>query len=316
MSIDMPIENASLTQLQQTPIDNVMNIIDEGLVHLPTYRELYYRWERQQWKTQDINFASDRAQWQAMSAEEQRMRLFGLSAFFKGEECVTNTLAPYITAMPDDEMRMFVTTQLVDEARHTVFFSRFFSEVLGIDYGRLEETLAVVSQNMNDKLRYILVDALNDVSDRIRREPTQLAHLIEGVTLYHVVIEGMMALAGQRSMLETYRQTNTFPAFRGGFTAVARDESRHVVFGVKFLRDMVQRDAANAHVIHDALNKYAPIAMESLAPDPTQVPSILAAGGDPWQSPRYAQESLKKKLRVIGLSVDVPAVPSIPSMGA
>ena len=73
---------------------------------------------------------------------------------------------------------------------------------------------------MNADLRYILVDALNDVSDRIRREPTHMAQLIEGVTLYHVVIEGMMALAGQRSMLETYRQTNTFPAFRGGFTAV------------------------------------------------------------------------------------------------
>ena len=311
MSIDMPIENASLTQLQQTPIDSVMNIIDEGLVHLPTYRELYYRWERQQWKAQDIDFAPDRAQWQAMSAEEQRMRLFGLSAFFKGEECVTNTLAPYIIAMPDDEMRIFVTTQLVDEARHTVFFSRFFSEALGIDYGRLEETLSVVSQNMNSDLRYILVDALNDVSDRIRREPTHMAQLIEGVTLYHVVIEGMMALAGQRSMLETYRQTNVFPAFRGGFTAVARDESRHVVFGVKFLRDMIQRDSANAHVVHDAIAKYAPTALASLAPDPTQVPNILAAGGDPWQSPRYAQESLKKKLKVIGLSMDIPAVPSM-----
>ena len=313
MSIDMPIENASLTQLQQTPIDNVMNIIDEGLVHLPTYRELYYRWERQQWKAQDIDFAPDRAQWQAMSAEEQRMRLFGLSAFFKGEECVTNTLAPYVTAMPDDEMRMFVTTQLVDEARHTVFFSRFFGEALGIDYGRLEETLDFVSQNMNDKLRYILVDALKDVSERIRREPTHMAHLVEGVTLYHVVIEGMMALAGQRNMLEVYRQDNIFPAFRGGFTAVARDESRHVVFGVKFLRDMIQRDAANAHVVHDAINKYAPTAIEAISPDSAQIPDILASGDDPWITPRYAQESLKKKLRVIGLSMDMPAVPPVPN---
>ncbi len=314
MSIDMPIENASLIQLQQTPIDSVMNIIDEGLVHLPTYRELYYRWERQQWKAQDIDFAVDRAQWQAMPAEEQRMRLFGLSAFFKGEECVTNTLAPYITAMPDDEMRMFATTQLVDEARHTIFFSRFFGEALGIDYGRLEETLAVVSQNMNADLHYILVDALNDVSDRIRREPIQLAHLVEGVTLYHVVIEGMMALAGQRNILEVYRQSNLFPAFRGGFTAVARDESRHVVFGVKFLRDMIQRDAANAQVVHDALNTYVPTAMQAISPDPAQIPNILAAGGDPWASPRYAQESLKKKLRVIGLSMNLPSVPSIPQV--
>ncbi|GAC1359688.1 MAG: hypothetical protein NVSMB38_43460 [Ktedonobacteraceae bacterium] len=312
MSIEMPIENASLTQLQQTPIDNVMSIIDEGLVHLPTYRELYYRWERQQWRVQDINFATDRTQWQKMPAEEQRMRLFGLSAFFKGEECVTNTLAPYITAMPDDEMRMFLTTQLVDEARHTVFFARFFGEALGIDYGRLEETLAVVSQNMNDNLRYILVDALNDVSDRIRREPTQMAHLIEGITLYHIIIEGTMALAGQRNMLEIYRLANLFPAFRGGFTAVARDESRHVVFGVKFLRDMIQRDAVNAKVVHDAVAKFAPIAIDAISPDPAQIPNILASGDDPWLSPRYAQESLKKKLKVIGLSMEVPAVPPVP----
>src|SRR5581483_4915839 len=125
MSVEMPLESAPLSQLQQTPIDRVMNIIDEGLVNLPTYRELYYRWERQQWSAQEIDFAEDHQQWETMSEEEQKMRILGLSAFFKGEECVTNTLAPYVIAMPDDEMRIFLSTQLVDEARHTVFFSRF-----------------------------------------------------------------------------------------------------------------------------------------------------------------------------------------------
>ncbi len=127
MSIDTPLENASLTQLQQTPIDSVLNIIDQGLVHLPTYRELYYRWERQQWRAQDLDFSPDRKQWEAMSPEERTMRMYGLSSFFQGEACVTDTLAPYVTAMPDEEMRIFLTTQLVDEARHTVFFARFFN---------------------------------------------------------------------------------------------------------------------------------------------------------------------------------------------
>src|SRR5690348_5936390 len=146
MSIDTPLERASLHQLQQTPVDRVLNIIDEGLVHLPTYRELYYRWERQQWSAQEIDFAADRAQWDAMSDDERETRIYGLSAFFKGEECVTNTLAPYVTAMPDDEKRIFLTTQLVDEARHTVFFARFFNEALGMDEGRLESTLDVVEK--------------------------------------------------------------------------------------------------------------------------------------------------------------------------
>jgi ribonucleoside-diphosphate reductase beta chain len=309
MSIDMPLEQASLVQLQQTPIDKVLNIIDEGLVHLPTYRELYYRWERQQWTSHDIDFSADRQQWENMPADERRMRLFGLSAFFKGEECVTNTLAPYITAMPDDEMRIFLTTQLVDEARHTVFFSRFFKEALGIDYGNLEDTLSFVEQNMNDKLKYILIEALEEVSDRIRCEPANLAHLVEGVTLYHIIIEGTMALAGQRNILEIYRKLNLFPSFRAGFTAVARDESRHVIFGVKFLRDMIQRDAANAHVVHDAVEKYAQTSIDAISPAQEQIPQMLASGGDPWQGPRYAVESLRKKLKVIGLNMEVPDVP-------
>src|SRR5438067_11817701 len=109
MSIEIPLESASLAQLQQTPIDNVIDIIDQGLVHLPSYRELFYRWERQQWRAEENDFSVDCAQWQQMGAEERQDRLYGLSAFFKGEACVTDTLGPYISAMPDEEMRIFLT---------------------------------------------------------------------------------------------------------------------------------------------------------------------------------------------------------------
>src|SRR5438128_65030 len=303
MSIDTPLENATLMQLQQTPIDNVLHIIDEGLVHLPTYRELYYRWERQQWRAQDLDFSSDRKQWEAMSPEERTMRMYGLSSFFQGEACVTDTLAPYVTAMPDEEMRIFLTTQLVDEARHTVFFARFFNEVLGIDKGKLEDTLLVTHQYINPHLRYLLIDALSEVAEQIRQEPANLNHLVRGITLYHVVVEGTLALAGQRGILELYRMRGIFPVFRGGFTAVARDESRHVVFGVKFLRDMIQQDKANARVVHDAIEKYAQTAIEAISPAQEQVANILAAGQDPWVTPRYAQDSLRKKLKVIGLEM-------------
>ncbi len=316
MSIEMPLETAPLAQLQQTPIDNVLHIIDEGLVHLPTYRELYYRWERQQWSAQEIDFSSDRRQWESMSPEERQDRMYGLSAFFRGEAAVTDTLAPYITAMPEEEMRIFLTTQLVDEARHTVFFARFFQEVLGVDKGKLEDTLAVTHPYINRHLKYILIDSLMEVSERIRQEPGQLAHLIEGITLYHVIVEGTLALAGQRGILDFYRQKNLFPAFRGGFTAVARDESRHVVFGVRFLRDMVQCDAANARTVYATVEKFGPAGITSLTPRDEVIPQILAMGGDPWQTPRYALDSLRKKLKVIGLSMDssLPKVPPPPKL--
>ncbi len=314
MSIDMPLEEAPLSQLQQTPIDNVLHIIDEGLVYLPTYRELYYRWERQQWKAQDIDFSDDRKQWEAMSQDEREMRIYALSAFFQGEACVTDTLAPYVLAMPDEDMRIFLTTQLVDEARHTVFFERFFRDVMGVETGKIEDSLAFARQYMNDDLKFILIDSLTEVAERIRQEPRNLAYLVEGVTLYHIIVEAAMALAGQRNMLEIYRTNNLFPAFRGGFTAVARDESRHVVFGVKFLRDMIRRDNTHAQVIDATIDKYAPIAIRGISPNPDMVPRILSMGGDPWVSPRYAMDSLAKKLRAIGLRISarLPEIPPPP----
>jgi ribonucleoside-diphosphate reductase beta chain len=312
MSIDLPLEQASLAQLQQTPIDNVLQIIDEGLVHLPSYRELYYRWEKQQWRASEIDFEVDRQQWAAMSQDERNMRIYGLSAFFQGEASVTDTLSPYAIAMPEEEMRLFVTTQQVDEARHTVFFARFFNEVIGLDRGKLEDTLAEVRQYMNPDLQYILIEALDEIGERLRQDPKNLATLVEGVTLYHVIIEGTMALAGQRGILENYRLNNIFPGFRGGFTAVARDESRHVVFGVKFLRDMVQRERAYASVVQATVEKYAPRALTAITPADEQIPNILAVGEDPWVTPRFAQDSLRKKLKVVGLSMNLPAVPPPP----
>jgi ribonucleoside-diphosphate reductase beta chain len=313
MSIDLPLEQASLTQLQQTPIDTVLQTIDDGLVHLPSYRELYYRWERQQWKTWDIDFRVDRQQWEVMSPDERKMRITGLSGFFQGEASVADTLSPYIMAMPEQEMRLFVTTQQVDEARHTILLARFFNEVMGIDRGRLEDTLAEVRQYVHPELQYILIEALNDVALRLRQDPANLATLVEGVTLYHIIVEGTMALAGLRSALEFYRLNGLFPGFRGGFTAVARDESRHVIFGVKFLRDMIQRDHAYAKVVQSAIEKYATAALDSLTPIDEQITRMLAQNLDPWVTPRFALDSLRKKLKVVGLIIDLPYIPPPPT---
>lgn len=312
MSIDLPLEQASLVQLQQTPIDNVLQIIDEGLVHLPSYRELYYRWEKQQWKASEIDFSIDRQQWEAMPQEERTMRIYGLAAFFQGEASVTDTLSPYIIAMPEEEMRLFVTTQQVDEARHTVFFARFFTEVIGLDRGKLEDTLGEVREYMDTDMKYMLIEALNEVGQRLRLDPTNLTALVEGVTLYHVIIEGTMALAGQRGILEAYRLNDLFPGFRGGFTAVARDESRHVVFGVKFLREMVQRDHAYAKEVQAAVEKYAPTALRAISPGDEAIKRFLEMGQDPWVTPRFAVDSLRKKLKVVGLSMPLPEVPPPP----
>jgi ribonucleoside-diphosphate reductase beta chain len=312
MSVEISPEEATLQELQSTPIDRVLDIIDHGLVHLPSYRELYYRWENQHWEAGEIDFIPDIIQWEDTAPEERALRIQALATFFQGEASVTDGLAPYVIAMPDEEMRIYVTTQLVDESRHTIFFTRFFNEVLGMDEGSLEATLAKAKAYMNPYSKAIIIEALDDVADRIRRDPRNMEILVEGVTIYHVLIEGTMALAGQRTLLERYRKDNIFPGFRAGFTAVARDESRHVLFGVKFLRDMIHKDPKYAQIVYKTISRHIANAFQSVALPEDRIEALLAEKEDPWETPRYARRSLEKKLRVIGLNIELPELPAVP----
>ncbi len=78
---------------------------------------------------------------------------------------------------------------------------------------------------------------------------------------------------------------------------------------------MIQRDAANAQVVQAAIEKYAPTALTAITPAAEQIQNILAMGDDPWVTPRFAQDSLRKKLKVIGLSMPLPEVPPPPFFG-
>jgi len=314
MSIDLSVDNTPITELHNVSVDKMLNQIDQNMVYLPSYRELYYRWERQQWSTQDLDFLSDRIQWEDLLPEEQKSFITALATFYQGEACVTDALGPYVLAVPDEEMRIFLTTQLVDEARHTVFFDCVFKDVLEIDHGRLEDMLAMTRPYMNKGAQFILLDSLSDIAERLRNNPRDLRLLTEGIVLYHLVVEGMMGLAGQKTLLDQYRQENIFPVIRAGLMAVTRDESRHVLFGVRFLRDMVQLNASYVGVIEDSLRKYAPGAVLALTPPDETIGAMMARNEDPWKAPRYAQESLRKKIKVIGLNTDLSFLSALPTV--
>ncbi|MDQ3646085.1 MAG: ribonucleotide-diphosphate reductase subunit beta, partial [Actinomycetota bacterium] len=132
------VENATLPQLVDVEIADVYVQMEWLLERRPTPLDLYHRWERQQWSTQDLDFSQDALQWQSMEGvfdgiRQELQRTFTL--FFLGEQAVTDTLSPLVHAAPDEASRIFLSTQLADEARHTVFFSRFFEEVCGVSGG-------------------------------------------------------------------------------------------------------------------------------------------------------------------------------------
>ena len=296
----MTVERAGLDQLGDTPIDDVLAVID---AETPDYRALYYRWERQQWESGAIDLTADRRQWTSdeFSDAQRRSFLWGLSSFYVGEEKVTETLVPFVDAAPTEEQQVFLTTQLVDEARHTVFFDRFYDEVLDEEGDDMRSRLDRQADRLNAGFRTLLLEMLPEAAAEIRRDPADLTRLVEGVVLYHIVIEGALALTGQRFLLDYLRKEDLLPGFRGGFTAVARDESRHVGFGVRFLKEMVARDELYADVIRSALARIAPVSLSVIEPPDGDMSYYDPLPYTPEDLTAFAINSLNKRLQVIGV---------------
>ncbi|MGH2837478.1 MAG: hypothetical protein ACRDJY_03915, partial [Thermoleophilaceae bacterium] len=171
---------------------------DRGDANLLSYAQLYRLWERQQWSVQDLDFTQDRIDWHERIPEEERyQRMYGLSSFFIGEQRVAAELGPMMRASPDEEMRIFLCTQIADEARHVAFFDRFYAEVGVLKSDDLNARLEETSAHLNPNFGVLFDEMLGSRVDKLARDPDDLETLVEAITLYHMVIEGMLALTGQ-----------------------------------------------------------------------------------------------------------------------
>jgi ribonucleoside-diphosphate reductase beta chain len=272
-------------------------------IKLLDYGELYDLWERQQWQTQELDFSQDREDWhERIPAEERFQRMYGLSSFFIGEQKVAEELGPIMRAAPTEDQKVFLCTQIADEARHVRFFERFYREVGVLEADGLSEMLAETSAHLNADFNRLFDEMLGRRTERLSREPEDTEALVEAVTLYHMVIEGMLALTGQHFIMEFNERENTLPGFVEGFGNVARDEHRHVAFGSVFLREKAHEDERYKAAIQRTLEEALPVADGVFLPP-------WAEGGEDFElfgyslaeTKQFAATCLMRRLKVIGL---------------
>src|SRR5437879_3837711 len=165
---------------------------------------LYRRWEKQQWAVSDLDFSQDKADWLSLPEGVRQVTQNTMTLFFIGEQAVTDTLAPLLHAAPREDERIFLATQLADEARHTVFFQRFFDEVLGVG-GGLHAALDAVSSRATEGFRRIFEHQLKDAMDLVRREPENPRARGAAVVTEQAMTEAYMSITGPRSPLRRLR---------------------------------------------------------------------------------------------------------------
>ena len=194
---------------------------DRGLTQLLSYGELYYLWERQQWAVQDLDFTQDRIDWhERIPPEERYQRMAGLSSFFIGEQRVAAELGPMMRAARGGDARVPLHP---DRRRGPARVLRPLLLGGGRPRARrLGERLEETSVHLNKNFGGLFDQMLAGRVDRLAEQPEDLETLVEAVTLYHMIIEGMLALTGQHFIIEynesrarcpaSWRASTTWPA--------------------------------------------------------------------------------------------------------
>jgi ribonucleoside-diphosphate reductase beta chain len=207
------------------------------------------------WDPAALDFSQDRKDWRALSDVEQDFLLRLLALFQAGEEAVTVDLLPLIYAIAQDghiEEEIYLTSFLWEEAKHVEMFRRWLTEVAEVDYD--------LHKFITPSYRKLFFEELPTAMNRLLTAPTRVNQAIASVT-YNMVIEGMLAETGYYGFRRSLKQNNIMPGICEGIELTARDESRHIRYGVFLLQRLVSEDDSTWEVIKTRMNEIFPLAM-------------------------------------------------------
>jgi len=185
------------------------------------------------WDPAGIDLGADRRDWEGFRETEREFILRTLALFQAGEEAVTIDLLPLIDVIASEgrlEEEMYLTSFLWEEAKHVEFFRRWLDlvpEARGDLWGYATESY-----------RTLFVEELPRAMGALRTDSSPVAQ-IRASTTYNMIIEGVLAETGYPGFRESLRATGQLPALLEGITLVARDESRHVRYGVYLLNRLI-----------------------------------------------------------------------------
>lgn len=229
------MDEASLSEMPKLPLNEVMQHAHVVAAQRLKPKELYERWDRQQWSAVDIELGPDRENFHDVLTPGYR-KIIGesIATFIIGEYTGLDMLGPIISGSPDEQYSVFLGTQIADETRHTHLVFRLGEEILGMDPDpkRMLAESWTMAAPAHRELSMLEAGIVRDLQQR----PLDYAQWLRAVTLFHMITEGVLALVGQRVLVQALRDMELLDGVKTAFTAMCRDESRHVGFGMHALR--------------------------------------------------------------------------------
>jgi ribonucleoside-diphosphate reductase beta chain len=266
-----------------------------------TPQQLYELWERQNWQSHTIDFTQDVRDWERMDGDLRGRLAWNLSSFFIGEERVTTQFSGLVMAYESQAEEAFLTTQQVDEARHAQHFNRFYEQVLGID-GTFEDRMDEARKDLNPAFIEMFDGVLVDWGQRLVANPRDLEAKVDFVVLYHMIIEGTLALTGQWFLTDYMERKDILPGWVEGFKLISRDEHRHVAYGTWFLREKA-KDPSLKRRIGERIAELIPLASAVLVPTGEDPENYTILDYSMEETNAFAFTALQRRLKVIGVDL-------------
>jgi len=252
---------------------------------LSTYSQIV---AKLQWEPGVIDLTPDAEAWPRLPDERRRRLTTLLAGFRVAEDAVAEHLTPFADrAEHVDTMMMWIFfLQRRDEDRHALFFDRVAAEVLRLPGETPAERFAAAREHVPAAFLELFEERLPAMAAELAAGRTGI---LDGIRLYHMVLEGAVFTAGQRALLDDL-EDGTLPGILEGVEHVERDERWHVGFGVRCLTEA--RDPAVL-----------------LGPMLTVAAEAAAAWGDavPGATRDFAVDLCRRRLSVAGLGEALPA---------
>ena len=213
------------------------------MVRGPTYRKYKFAIKKI-WDVDDLDLTRDAADWERIS-EQQREGLLGVTVrFLAGEQAVTDELVPMIAAshaLGRFDWVTYLSTFLMEEAKHAEFFMRWHDEVVGVlEPEEVARHFLVRGETVDPSGRFEVRDVLHEALPRYGRELLQAS--MEGDTeaieaafvrfsaAYNGFVEGVLTMPSYEIVIDTTDLWGAFPGLKAGLQAdpAGRGQAHHL----------------------------------------------------------------------------------------
>ena len=186
---------------------------------------------RLQWDATAIDLTADARAWAQLPAERRALMTTLLASFCIAEEAVSEHIEPFAGATDDTLLAWVLFLQRRDESRHALLFDRIAAEVLGLPGETAADRRAAARAHVPAPVLELFEQTLPDLAADVASGD---ADLRQGISLYHMLLEGVVFTAGQRALLAEL-EDGALPGIRDGVTRVDLDERWHIGLGLRHL---------------------------------------------------------------------------------